>query len=130
MATRLTLSLCQDAGDVYVEARAKQPLPVAALETTQVQFNAVLESQSKIWLPNVRVGLLHLWKDSAAHQHGLSFEGASGVHFLDISQGSAARRRLESLLEQESFRVVWPVEGIEVSRPRSSPHIWEFGWSS
>jgi hypothetical protein len=126
MPTRLTVSLCEDdKGDVYVEARAKkQPLPVAALEKTHVQFSAVQESQTKLWLPEVKVSVPHLWNDSAAPMLGMSFEGAYGARFLDISRESAERRRLERLLEQEGFRVVWPVEGVEVSREQPDMRHW------
>jgi hypothetical protein len=126
MSAQLTPSLCEDdEGDVYLEVRAKkQPLPVAALETTQVQFNAFRESQAKLWLPNVTVSVLHLWNDPAALILGMSFEGAYGRRFLDISRGSADRRRLERLLEQERFCVVWPVEGVELSREQPNMREW------
>jgi hypothetical protein len=127
MPVRLALSLCQDdgEGEVYVEARAKkQPLPVAALEKTHIQFSAVQESQTKLWLPEVRVSVPYLPKDPAAPMLGMSFEGAYGARFLDISRGSAERRGLERLLEQERFRVVWPVEGVEVSREQPDMREW------
>ncbi len=127
MPARVTLRLCRvdGDGDVYVEARAKKhPLPVSALEKTHVQFNAFQESQTKLWLPEVRVSVPYLLQDPSAPMLGMRFEGAYGARFLDISRGSAERRGLERLLEQERFRVVWPVEGVEVSREQPNVCEW------
>jgi hypothetical protein len=125
----LRISLCEartgdEPGTVYVEVRGKRPLPPAALERTHVQFGAVQERHTKLWLPEVKVSVLHLYKEPAAPWLGVGFEGASGSRFLDISRGSAERRLVERLLKQASFRVVWPVEGVEGSHEQPDLRDW------
>jgi Domain of unknown function (DUF4253) len=111
-------------GDVYVEVRGKRPFPVAALEHTYIQFWSVQERHTKLWLPLVSVGVPHLYRDPAAPWLGLRFEGASALRYFDISGGSAERRLLGLLLEQGAFRVVWPIERVEVSREQPDMREW------
>jgi Domain of unknown function (DUF4253) len=120
MAGRLKVELEADAnGAVRVVVTAKAPLPVEALEHLGIQFNGWGASDD-VWLVTVQV-----WLHALLEEWEIVFEEmGNGRQFLDTSHGSAERRLLERLMEQETFDVLAPREGVRLVRSQPDLKGW------
>jgi hypothetical protein len=120
MARQLTVELEADGnGVVRVVVTAKTPLPIEAIENLGIQFNG-WGATDDVWLVTVQV-----WLHALLEESEIVFEEmGNGRQFLDTSRDSAERRLLTRMMEQQTFEVLAPREGVRVMRSQPTLKGW------